>query len=175
MIYKQRKRLHDAGSYGESRNIYDTYYLDQCGSGVSIFAGARGQRGHGLGSLLGGLFRRALPMLKRGLAVFGKHALKTGIDIASDVAGGESVKESAKRRVPEGIKRAVRTEIFSNQSGSGRRRFSRSTTTTRKRKRVKNKKKKKKKKKTATTTTVRFSKVSKRGRKRRRKNSDIFS
>ena len=89
---------------------------------MPIFVGTRGQRGHGLGSLLGGFFRSALPMLKRGLATFGKHALKTGLEIANDVVEGESIKEAAKRRVPEGIKRFATSENFISQSGSGRRR-----------------------------------------------------
>jgi hypothetical protein len=76
--------------------------------------------------MLSGLFRSAVPMIKRGLATFGKHALKTGLEIASDVADGASFKDSAKARIlPSilpGIKRFADEEIFSNQSGSGRRR-----------------------------------------------------
>ena len=109
-----------------SRGQYEDYYLQQSGSGLPIFQGSRGQRGHGLGSMLSGLFRSAVPMIKRGLATFGKHALKTGLEIASDVADGASFKDSAKARIlPSilpGIKRFADEEIFSNQSGSGRRR-----------------------------------------------------
>jgi hypothetical protein len=109
-----------------SRGAYEDYYLQQSGSGLPIFQGSRGQRGHGLGSMLSGLFRSAVPMIKRGLATFGKHALKTGLEIASDVADGASFKDSAKARIlPSilpGIKRFADEEIFSNQSGSGRRR-----------------------------------------------------
>ena len=110
----------------DSRGAYEDYYLQQSGSGLPIFQGSRGQRGHGLGSMLSGLFRSAVPMIKRGLATFGKHALKTGLEIASDVADGASFKDSAKARIlPSilpGIKRFADEEIFSNQSGSGRRR-----------------------------------------------------
>ena len=60
-----------------SKHLYENYYVDQSGSGLPVFVGSRGQRGHGLGSILSGLFRSALPMLRRGLATFGKHALKT--------------------------------------------------------------------------------------------------
>jgi hypothetical protein len=103
-----------------SKHLYEQYYVDQSGSGIPVFVGSRGQRGHGLGSLLSGLFRSAFPMIKRGLATFGKHALKTGLEIANDVVEGNSLKESAKRRVPEGIKRFANPANFSNQSGSGR-------------------------------------------------------
>jgi hypothetical protein len=92
---------------------------------MPVFVGARGQRGHGLGSMLSGFFRSAFPMIKRGLAAFGKHALKTGLEIANDVVAGDSFKESTKRRVPEGIKRFATSESFINQSGSGRRRIKR--------------------------------------------------
>ena len=103
-----------------SKHLYESYYLDQSGSGIPIFVGASGQRGHGLGSMLSGFFRSAFPMIKRGLAAFGKHALKTGLEIANDVVAGDSFKESTKRRVPDGIKRFVTSENFINQSGNGR-------------------------------------------------------
>jgi hypothetical protein len=72
--------------------------------------------------MLSGFFRSAFPMIKRGLASFGKHALKTGLEIANDVADGNSFKESAKSRVLPGIKRFAASDIFSSQSGSGKRR-----------------------------------------------------
>ena len=89
---------------------------------MPVFTGYRGQRGHGLGSLISELFRKAVPMLKRGLASFGKHALKTGLEIANDVAERENFKESAKKRIPQGIKGFAKMENFIPQSGSGRKR-----------------------------------------------------
>lgn len=105
-----------------SRHLYEDYYMRQSGSGLPIFVGSRGQAGHGLGStcILSGFFRSAFPMLKRGLATFGKHALKTGLEIADDMVQGETLRDSAKKRVPEGIKRFATSGPFSNQSGSGR-------------------------------------------------------
>jgi hypothetical protein len=44
-------------------------------------------------------------------------ALKTGMEVADDVLEGKTMKESAKRRVPEGIKRTAQHLI--RQSGSG--------------------------------------------------------
>ena len=100
--------------------------MQQSGSGLPVFQGSRGQRGHGIGSVLSGLFRSAVPMLKRGLATFGKHALKTGLEIAGDVAEGKSFKDLARERVVftilSGIKRFAEEEIYNNQSGSGKRR-----------------------------------------------------
>lgn len=109
-----------------SRAMYEDYYIQQSGNGLPVFAGSRMQRGHGLGSMLSGLFRSAVPMIKRGLATFGKHALKTGLEIAGDVADGKSFKDSAKERILPtilpGIKRFAEEEIFSRQTGSGKRR-----------------------------------------------------
>src|ERR1700690_1709935 len=109
-----------------SRGMYEDYYMAQSGSGMPVFTGSRGQRGHGLGSMLSGLFRSAMPMIKRGLACFGRHALRTGAQIANDVADGESFGNSEKRRVSEGIKRFDPSEFFSTQSGSGKRKSIRS-------------------------------------------------
>ena len=115
--------------------MYEDYYIRQSGNGVPVFQGSRGQRGHGLGSMLSGLFRSAVPMIKRGLATFGKHALKTGLEIAGDVADGSSFKDSARAlilpTILPGIKRFAEEEIFSKQSGSGKRRK-----TTRRRRKV---------------------------------------
>ena len=120
-----------------SRQMYEDYYMQQSGSGLPVFQGSRGQRGHGIGSVLSGLFRSAMPMLKRGLATFGKHALKTGLEIAGDVAEGKSFKESARERIVPtilpSIKRFAEEEIFNTQSGSGKRRRRGKKTTKRKR------------------------------------------
>jgi len=44
-------------------------------------------------------------------------ALKTGMEVADDVLEGKPLKQSAKKRVLEGIKRTVQS--MSRQSGSG--------------------------------------------------------
>ena len=113
-----------------SRDLYETYYLNQSGSGLPIFVGYRGQKGYGLGSMLGGLVRKAMPVLQRGLKSFGKQALKTGLEIVNDVVEGQSPKEAAKRRLGQGIKQGVKRGIkhvarearVSPQFGRGRRR-----------------------------------------------------
>lgn len=107
-----------------SRPMYEDYYISQAGSGLPIFQGSRGQRGHGFGSVLGGLFRSAMPMLKR----IGGQALRTGAQIASDMVSGKSFSESAAKRISEGINTFLPQNSDSVQTGSGARR-------TRKRKR----------------------------------------
>jgi hypothetical protein len=104
-----------------SRGAYEEYYQQQ-GRGVPVFQGSRGQRGHGIGSVLGGLFRQAMPMIKTGLASLGKQALRTGMQIASDWAGGRDIGEAAQSRFKEGIKTLATSYTDSNQTGSGRRR-----------------------------------------------------
>jgi hypothetical protein len=100
--------------------MYENYYTTQSGHGLPMFVGYRGQRGHGLGSVLSGFFRSASPLLKRGLAFLGKEALRTGAKIATDVADGQSFRDSAKKRVSERINEVIPGLI--SQSGSGRRR-----------------------------------------------------
>jgi len=85
---------------------------------MPVFQGSRGQRGHGFGSVLSGLFRSAMPMLKR----IGKQALTTGAYIASDMLGGKKFNESAQARVRQGINSFLpHDDDNSEQTGSGRR------------------------------------------------------
>lgn len=67
---------------------YLAYYKNQLGGGVSaVYRGSPYQRGHGIGSFLGGLFRTITPLLKSGAKAVGKEALRTGINVLSDVVG----------------------------------------------------------------------------------------
>ena len=84
---------------------------------MPVFQGSRGQRGHGFGSVLSGLFRSAMPMLKR----IGKQALTTGAYIASDMLGGKKFDESARMRVRQGINSFLpQQDDVSEQTGGGR-------------------------------------------------------
>ena len=101
-----------------SRDLYEEYYSRQNGGEIPVFAGRRFQRGHGLGSILGGFFRRlVLPFFKTHGKRMLANAVKTGMEVADDVLEGKSVKDSAKTRIPAGIKRAVFS--LGNQSASG--------------------------------------------------------
>lgn len=74
----------------------DEYYERQAGSGIGGFSGIRYQKGDGFfGRLVSGAI---LPILKKVLPFLGKTALKTGINIAGDLADGNDFKESFKRR-----------------------------------------------------------------------------
>ena len=101
------------------KSLFTDYYVNQAGGSLPVFQGSRGQRGHGFGSVLSGLFRSAVPMLKR----IGKQALTTGAYIASDMLGGKKFDEAAKARVRQGINSFLEPNTdVSEQTGSGRRR-----------------------------------------------------
>ena len=71
-----------------NKDFYEQYYANHSGSGIPVFYGALGQRGHGLGSMISGFFRRAFPFIFSGAKALGKQALKTGVNIANDVIDG---------------------------------------------------------------------------------------
>ena len=88
---------------------YNDYYARQAGGALPYFAGAQYQRGHGLGSLFGGLLRSAMPLIKRGAVALGKGALKTGVRIAGDVLSGQNIKTAAKQRVTDAVLSSIRS------------------------------------------------------------------
>lgn len=76
---------------------HDHYYhtlKDQIGNGIPVFHGVR-QRGGGIGSVLGGIAKYALPLLMKWVM---PHAKKAALSTVADVAkGGKSLKSSLKR------------------------------------------------------------------------------
>ena len=89
--------------------MYEDYYKRQTGGGadIPVFVGSRRQRGHGIGSILGGLFRRVVPFIRGNVSKIGKNVLRTGMDIASDVLSGKRFKDAAKQGVARGLKRTA--------------------------------------------------------------------
>ena len=78
---------------------YHDYYLFQAGRGYPLYVVTRYQRVHGLGSIFGGLFKAAIPLLKKGNKTLGREVLKTGLNIAEDVAAGKNLKPVATSRL----------------------------------------------------------------------------
>ena len=72
MVNNRKRGRFGNNLYTDSRDMYTDYYVQQSGTGIPIYHGARTQRGHGLGSILSGLFRSAFPLIKRGLSFLGK-------------------------------------------------------------------------------------------------------
>lgn len=99
----------------DSRKQFENYYLTQAGNGLPVFQGSRGQRGHGIGSVLGGLFRSALPVLKR----IGGQLVRSGMGVASDSLEGQSFAESARKRASEGLKTLMNESNTIQQQGTG--------------------------------------------------------
>jgi len=105
-----------------SRGMYEDYYARQSGGEMPVFVGARFQRGHGLGSILSGLFRRVLPFFRNNAKNFATNLLQTGAEVVGDVFdNNKKISESLKERLPQGIKRTVQNLEFQSGSGLGRR------------------------------------------------------
>ncbi|KAF4530049.1 hypothetical protein B566_EDAN018291, partial [Ephemera danica] len=106
-----------------SKQTFRNYYLTQAGSGVSnVYSGREGQRGHGIGSFLGGLFRRALPFLKNGLKAVGKEAAKAGLGMLHDVSNDVTLKDSFRERFDQAkgnLKRKAEEKLENIMKGSG--------------------------------------------------------
>lgn len=108
---------------------YVEYFDAQVGGGKvagvgRIFVGSNHQRGHGgIGRFLAGLFRRVMPLLSRGAKAVGKEALRTGMNIMSDVTTMDTpVKEAFKSRVRESgeiLKRKAEEKLDKLMEGSG--------------------------------------------------------
>lgn len=102
---------------------YHHYYSAQAGSGIGIiYKGAPYQRGHGIGSFLGGLFRSVFPLLKNGAKVFGKEALNAGVGLLGDLVGAQPLDESIKNRfrtATSNLKRKADEKLDSIMAGSG--------------------------------------------------------
>lgn len=101
---------------------YEHYYSHQAGSGVGvIYKGAPYQRGHGIGSFLGGLFRSVFPIFKSGAKAIGKEALNTGVGLLTDMINSRPMNESIKTRLKEAssnLKRKADQKV-DNLVGSG--------------------------------------------------------
>ena len=109
----------------DSRELYERYYdRQQKGEGkFPVYVGRYVQKGHGIGNIIGSLFRRILP----GLKAIVPHVLRTGANALQDVSAGKSWKAAAIQRIPEGFRGFVSSEDATikrsgEQSGSGKRR-----------------------------------------------------
>lgn len=87
------------------------YYTNQATTATTPFySGAifhRGtgslQRGAGIGSFLGGLYRRALPVLKKGAAIVGREVVNSGTHFVNDIAKNTSPCLALKKRSREAV------------------------------------------------------------------------
>lgn len=106
---------------------YYTIYHEELQNGRGwgiprVFAGSPYQRGHGIGSFLGGLFRRILPYLGNAARTVGKEALRAGVNVIEDVENKTPLKIALKHRFEESrdnLKRKAKEKITSLMKGSG--------------------------------------------------------
>lgn len=102
---------------------YLAYYKLQLGSGVGVvYKGAPYQRGHGIGSFLGGLFRTITPLLKSGAKVVGSEALKTGVNLLGDIVSSIPPSQAMTSRMKEftgHLKRKADDKMERVMKGSG--------------------------------------------------------
>lgn len=60
-------------------DLLTQYYIKQATAGNDLwYSGPIYQRGHGVGSFLGGLFRRILPILRKGTVAVGREFINSG-------------------------------------------------------------------------------------------------
>jgi len=81
----KRKNTVAFNEYPGKRGRYQTGYGPVKFNVFRAYTPLNRQRGHGFGGLLRGLFRRAVPLLKKGLAHAGRRALRAGGDVLEDV------------------------------------------------------------------------------------------
>lgn len=103
---------------------YETQVGGSHSSGLErVYAGSFQQRGHGVGSFLGGLWRQALPLLRTGARTLGKEALSTSARVISDVVDHDApLLEAVRTRAMEAkknLKRKAINKISTMMSGSG--------------------------------------------------------
>lgn len=106
----------------ERKSMIENYYKQQVGNGLPAFVGRKYQRGHGIGNMLSGLMKSAIPLLKKSGKSVGKHLLSAGMNIATDVLSGKNIKESSKKRLKAGGRNAIR-ELKSQHGSTSRHRL----------------------------------------------------
>ena len=82
---------------------YVDYYVHQAGNGLPGFQGAPTMYGSGLGGLFKGLFRMAVPFLKRGFAIAKPHLKTAAKGFVSDVFNNIMSKTQAQNQDGSGL------------------------------------------------------------------------
>ena len=110
--------------YQSCPKLYEDYYVNQVGHGLPVFVGGGGRRlyrGHGFGSLLAGIGRAVVPLLKKGGKALLKEGARTGLRVAQDVMSGQRLGSALKQRAGQSGKRLL-TQVLSSSPSPSRRR-----------------------------------------------------
>ena len=98
-------------AYRQDPNIYRNHFVRQAGGDLAAFKGARVQYADGIGSFLGALARKAIPLIKAGVKLAAPHVKRAGKDIAKDLTSQVMKKASEKlgqKMTGSGYKRGKR-------------------------------------------------------------------
>lgn len=109
----------------DNEKFWTDFYLLQAKQTGHGFQGIPYQRGHGLGSFFGRLFRAILPVAKRvgksAIKTVGKEAMNMGASVVGDVVhGGKNFEESLKEHGGTAVRNLANKTakaIVKNQSG----------------------------------------------------------
>lgn len=100
--------------FQSNSRAYEQYFCgNQYGNGLPVFIGGRLQRGRGLGSILSGLGRAVIPLLKSGGKALLKEGGKAGLQVVGDVLSGQNFKTALKKRARE-----TGSRVFNSALGS---------------------------------------------------------
>lgn len=112
--------------YRQDPHIYRHHFIKQTGGDLEGFKGSRMQHGSGIGSFLGALVRKAVPLIRAGVKLAAPHVKKAGKEIVKDLTNraikkatekmsGRAYKRSKRKKKPtkrKAVKRARLTDIF---------------------------------------------------------------
>lgn len=109
------------------------HYQQQHGNGgITVYRGH--QRGDGLfGSIMRGLIKTALPVVKNIGKSVGKSVLNAGVGVAADVLEGHNIKDSVRQRAAQQLRSAVqrkRTTELKKKKSTPKRKQNRKPRTT---------------------------------------------
>ena len=91
-----------------THQAYVNYYTRQAGGGgLNVFRGSFNQRGHGLGNILGSVFRQIKPLALQGLKAVGRQVLRGGLNTVQDVLQGVPVKRAVTRRATDTVQHLI--------------------------------------------------------------------
>lgn len=96
------------------------FFLQQEGGGM-FFEGIPFQRGYGIGSVLGNLFRYLVPIGKTIGKELGREGLSTGSRVLTNMMSGETLKNSLRKEGQQGLKNVLDRVYEKTQTGQGRR------------------------------------------------------
>jgi len=107
---------------------FKNYYIQQSqqkGGHLPAFHGGRVQSGYGLGSILKGIYRWAVPHLK----TVGKTVVTEGLGVAQDALNGEKIGEALQKRGGKVLTSLATQNASQQQKGDGRKAIKRKAPT----------------------------------------------